>query len=235
MEIKEKFCETKYGKICYFEYGKGKRTAVFFHGFLGGPVNGESLAKKLSDDGWRVLVPYLPGHGKSFDIPQKYGFRDLAETMVEFLNKTVPEGAVLAGHSLGGALAWEIAARKPKLVKKLILVDPGLEVSRRSFVIRWLKAIRNDLLFDWKAWRRIYPAVWNFRALNLVKKIEVSELLTDAPVLLLCGKKDKVTPMKDYEKKLNGLKSLKVQIFDGGHHWYQWQEGKYLQVVEDFL
>lgn len=235
MKIEEKFVDTKYGKICYLEWGKGDRTAIFFHGFLEGSVHGESFAKKLSSDGWRVLVPCLPGHGKSFDVPRKYFFNDLVATMEEFVEKTTPQGAILAGHSLGGAISWEIASKRSDLVKKLILIDPGLKIAKGSLFARGLRALWNDLVLDRKAMRMILPVVWNYKTLNLMQGMSVSDLLEDVPVLLLWGKDDKVTPMKDYEKKLNGLKSLKVQIFDGGHHWYQWQEDKYLKAVEDFI
>ncbi len=235
MKIEEKFVETKYGKICYLEYGKGKKTAVFFHGFWGGIIHGEFFAKKLSSEEWRVLVPCLPGHGKSFNVPNKYNFTDLVSTMGEFTEKTARNGAVLAGHSLGGAVSWEIACKNPNLVKKLILIDPGLKISHELLIFRGTKVLWNNLVLDRKAGGLIYPMGWNRKAMNLLSGADVSNLLGNIPVLLLYGKDDKITPMRDYEDKLKSLKSLKVQVFEGGHHWYRWQEKECLKAVEDFI
>lgn len=235
MKIEEKFCETKFGRICYEEWGSGGETAIFFHGFFGGMVHGEFFAKKLSSEGWRVLVPCLPGHGESFDVPSKYNFKDLVLTMEEFVEKTAPRGTILAGHSLGGAISWEIACQKPNLVKKLILIDPGLKISHGSLISRGIKVLWNNLVLDRKAGGLIYPMIGSRKAMNLLSGLEVSDLPENIPVLLLWGKDDKITPMKDYEDKLKSLKSLKVQIFEGGHNWYQWQEDKCLKAIGNFL
>lgn len=230
-----KCINTKHGKICYEEIGEGKKVIVFFHGFLGGPQHGQMMAEEFSKNDWRVLLPYLPGHGKSFDVPPKYGFSDLVSTMIEFLKSVAGAKTVLSGHSLGGAVAWEIACKNPELVEKLVLIDPGLKTSRGTLLARGIRAVINDFIIDRLAAKEIFPAVFNFKTLDLVKDIQVSALPPETPVLLMVGKSDRVTPLTDYGSKLKSLKSLKVKIFPGGHHWYRWQKEKFLKEVESFL
>ncbi|HET6705073.1 alpha/beta hydrolase [Amycolatopsis sp.] len=55
----------------------------------------------------RVLVPDLPGHGLSAPLPH-YSFRTLAAAVARALPDNRP--LVVAGHSLGGVLALELAS-----------------------------------------------------------------------------------------------------------------------------
>ena len=71
-----------------------------------------------------MLAPDLLGHGSSpYEPPW-----DL-ETHVNAVVETVGAApAILIGHSFGGRLALELAARAPKLVPKLVLLDPAIHV-----------------------------------------------------------------------------------------------------------
>ncbi len=73
---------------------------------------------------FHVLAPDLLGHGSSSYEPPW----DL-ETHVNAVVETVGAApAILIGHSFGGRLALELAARAPKLVPKLVLIDPAIRV-----------------------------------------------------------------------------------------------------------
>lgn len=74
--------------------------------------------------GHHVLAPDLLGHGSSpYEPPWSI------EAHLDAVVQTVgSEPAVLVGHSFGGRLAFEIAARAPKLVPRLVLLDPAIHV-----------------------------------------------------------------------------------------------------------
>lgn len=76
------------------------------------------LAKRLPDH--HVLAPDLLGHGHSpWEPPWDI------DTHLEAIVQTVgARESILIGHSFGGRLAFELAARAPKLVPKLVLLDP---------------------------------------------------------------------------------------------------------------
>jgi pimeloyl-ACP methyl ester carboxylesterase len=89
--------------------GAGEPLLLLLHG-LGasggvwadwGPV----LAQRWSG---RWLAPDLPGHGGSAPLPE-YTFAALAEAV----EPLVEPGTVVLGHSLGGVVALELAARAP--------------------------------------------------------------------------------------------------------------------------
>ena len=77
-------------------------------------------AEQLADR--RVLAPDLIGHGDSpWEPPWNL------ETQVETVLSSLPdEPADWLGHSYGGRLAFEVAARRPELVQRLVLVDPAI-------------------------------------------------------------------------------------------------------------
>jgi len=78
------------------------------------------LAAELSE--YHVVALDLLGHGDSpWEPPWDIGAH--LDAIVETVG--VRE-SVLIGHSFGGRLAFELAARAPKLVPKLVLLDPAI-------------------------------------------------------------------------------------------------------------
>jgi len=100
---------------------EGQRV-VCLHGVTNHGRHFARLAGALPD--FHVLATDLLGHGSSpYEPPW-----DL-ETHLDAVVETVgTRPAVLIGHSFGGRLALELAARAPKLVPKLVLLDPALHV-----------------------------------------------------------------------------------------------------------
>ncbi|MEX2613812.1 MAG: alpha/beta hydrolase [Gaiellaceae bacterium] len=81
---------------------------------------------KLSEalPGFHVLAPDLLGHGSSpYEPPW-----DLQAHLAAIVETVGTEPAVLVGHSFGGRLAFELAALAPKLVPRLVLLDPAIHV-----------------------------------------------------------------------------------------------------------
>lgn len=73
--------------------------------------------------GFHVLAPDLRGHGRSgWEGPWTL------EAHVDHLLETVAEPAVWIGHSFGGRLVLELAAGRPELVQRAVLLDPALFV-----------------------------------------------------------------------------------------------------------
>ena len=95
---------------------------VCLHGVTNHGRHFARLAEALP--GFRALAPDLLGHGSSpYEPPW-----DL-ETHIHAVVETVGSApAILIGHSFGGRLAFELAARAPKLVPKLVLLDPAIHV-----------------------------------------------------------------------------------------------------------
>jgi 3-oxoadipate enol-lactonase len=101
------------------EMGEGP-TVVLVHGY---PLDGamwSGVARALSSR-FRVLKPDLPGRGETpADSDGTIdGYADFLAAILERL----PEGAGLAGFSMGGYVALALARRRPPNLKALALVD----------------------------------------------------------------------------------------------------------------
>ena len=81
------------------------------------------LAGRFADR-YHVIAPDLLGHGRSdWEPPWS------VDSHLEAVLASVPGGpAVWVGHSFGGRLAAELAARDPGRVERLVLLDPALQV-----------------------------------------------------------------------------------------------------------
>ncbi len=107
--------------------GRARTPLVLLHGV--GADKGEwILAAPLFARTRRVVAPDLLGHGGT-DTPSgpgvDYRLRLLADVVVETLERLDGlEGRVdLLGHSLGGAVALDVARRFPRRLRRLVLVD----------------------------------------------------------------------------------------------------------------
>jgi lipase len=78
----------------------------------------------LADSGRRVVAPDLLGHGRSPWEPPW----DAAAHLAAVLASVPDEARVWIGHSFGGRLVAELAARDPGRVERAVLLDPALQV-----------------------------------------------------------------------------------------------------------
>ncbi|GAY16765.1 alpha/beta fold hydrolase [Mycobacterium sp. shizuoka-1] len=91
---------------------------------------------------YRVLVPDLPGYGRSGKfVDQRDPFGYLANTIRNLLDELgVPE-AHLVGNSYGGAAALRLALDTPHRVGKLVLMGPGGIGTTRGLPTDGLKSL----------------------------------------------------------------------------------------------
>src|SRR5262249_11491920 len=104
----------------YAAAGKpGAPMVLFLHG-IGG--NRDSFAGELPRlaKRWRALAWDMPGYGGSPAVVP-LTFEALAQSVIAALDAERAEKAVLVGHSLGGMIAQETAARFPPRVAGLVL------------------------------------------------------------------------------------------------------------------
>lgn len=101
--------------------------AVFIHGLGGTSLNWTDLMALMADD-VRGYAVDLHGFGQS--PPPRDGDvspRGHARAVAEFIEEELGgEPVHLFGNSLGGAVALQLAARRPELVRTLTLVSPAL-------------------------------------------------------------------------------------------------------------
>jgi len=103
----------------YAAAGMAPRTVLFLHG-IGG--NRDSFIDELPRLAahWRALAWDMPGYGASTAM-SPLTFEALAQAVIAVLDAERAEKAVLVGHSLGGMIAQETAARFPQRVAGLVL------------------------------------------------------------------------------------------------------------------
>lgn len=116
-------------RIEFTEYGVGDDVVVLGHGLLMSRRMHRQLARRLADDGMRVVTIDLLGHGGS-DRPTeswRYSMTASAEQVVALLDHLGVERAVIGGTSLGANVALEAAVLAPSRVRGLLLEMPALD------------------------------------------------------------------------------------------------------------
>jgi pimeloyl-ACP methyl ester carboxylesterase len=71
----------------------------------------------------RVVAVDLLGHGGSEKPSSGYSVKHQAEVVAEALGKLGVRDAEVAGHSLGGPVAFALAEQSPRLVNRLVAID----------------------------------------------------------------------------------------------------------------
>jgi pimeloyl-ACP methyl ester carboxylesterase len=93
---------------------------VLVHGLGGTIENWRALAPSLAAH-HRVLVPDLPGHGRSTPLSEARHVDALAEAVLAIMDVEELERAVWVGHSLGGVVGLRAAVLRPEAVRGLVL------------------------------------------------------------------------------------------------------------------
>ncbi|MEP6978930.1 MAG: alpha/beta hydrolase [Thermoleophilia bacterium] len=115
-------------RLHLYEWGEPGAPAVLcLHGVTGHGLRFRRLAEERLAGHFHVLAPDLRGHGRSGWEPP-WTFATFVDDVLETLAGAGVETAAWVGHSFGGRLALEAAARAPERVERVALLDPAIDV-----------------------------------------------------------------------------------------------------------
>ena len=100
----------------------GDPAVLYIHGNLGSAVWYE---KVMEVPGRRTVALDMPNFGMS-EASGDFSMAGYARFVAGFIDEVLgAEECVVVGHSLGGVVAMELAASRPDLIERLMLVSPG--------------------------------------------------------------------------------------------------------------
>lgn len=136
----------------YVEGGKENGPPlVLVHGFGGSHADWLLAARYLAGN-FRVIIPDLPGWGASTRLPNAdYGYAAQVDRLHGFVEALHLGEIAIAGHSMGGAITGLYAAKYPKDVAALVLIDSSGVPFRENGFVRELKAGKSPFDIDGRA------------------------------------------------------------------------------------
>lgn len=115
-----RFQPLSHGRLAFQEAGSGP-AVLLIHGNL---ASKRWFHEQLTSPpvGWRLIALDLPNFGESDATPGQYSIDHYARTVSEFADSLDLERFVVVGHSLGGAVAQQVALNSPERVPGLVLI-----------------------------------------------------------------------------------------------------------------
>jgi 3-oxoadipate enol-lactonase len=168
----------------------------------------------------------LRGHGDS-DWPGSYSHDLIEADVVSLLDGLGLERVVLLGHSLGGSVAFRIAAHRPDLVDRLIVEDVIPPFPRTRPVP---ERPDRELAFDWAAVPALMgeasahdPSAWD----------ELASIA--APTLVISGGTASHLPDDRIAEVVHRIPECDLVTIEAGHHVHENEPAQFAGAVQSWL
>jgi pimeloyl-ACP methyl ester carboxylesterase len=202
---------------------------IFVHGAGGSTATWQQQEPRF--EGCYVVA--LPGHpsGSSFSSVGAY-----AEWTAHTI-RDIPGPRVIVGHSMGGAIALQLALDHPELVNGVVIIasagrlfvpDAAFELAQTDLAAESERLVR-------KGWQaagdemvaREVAAMVEVGSTTLVddytacRAFDVTERLGEigVPALIIAGQDDALVPLKFAEELAQGLRQSISVVVPGAGHW----------------
>jgi pimeloyl-ACP methyl ester carboxylesterase len=238
-------------ELYYAQAGQGQPALLFVHGAGGDhTIWGEQL-RELAPN-FSVAALDLNGHGRS-PAREGEGFQTYTEDVLAVL-EALAMPTVVVGHSMGGAITLMVALQRPKNLVGLGLVGTGaklrvhpqiLELCQTDFeraidfIVQWAFAEQSppELRERARAQMRRTGADALLRDFSSCNTFDVMARLSEIalPTLILCGRDDKLTPVKYSEYLQQNIPTAQLKIIEGAGHMVMLEQPKAVtQALREF-
>ncbi len=209
---------------------------MILHGWGSNSLRWQSAGELISQYGYRVIIPDLPGFGESESLSEPWDTDNYADFAEKFISYFDLKDFYLLGHSFGGAIAVKISIKHAQDIKKLFLVSAALirkKTAKKNF---FSKAAKVAKLFRFLPhYGLIRKAVYKFiirksdyaYVEGVMKKTYLNIISEDlslrlpfikTPVLIIWGNKDEATPVEQCYFIHEQIKNSKLElVMDAGH------------------
>ncbi len=226
---------------------------LFLHGAGGTHENWRFQVRHLGPR-WTALAVDLPGHGASHGDGYRTiaGYRDFVRDFLDALGISRPG---LVGHCMGGGLAQSFALEYPDRLAALVLVGTGARLRVHPDIFMTIQPDVGEaarLISRWAFSTDALPATVaqgaEAFARNRAAVLERDFLACDAfdvmheiagirvPTLVLCGEKDRLTPVK-YARSVHGqIPGALLAIVPGAGHMVMLEKpAEFNRILTAFL
>ncbi|HEU5360380.1 MAG TPA: alpha/beta hydrolase [Candidatus Deferrimicrobiaceae bacterium] len=225
------------GEGVYFQdtLRSAQHTIVFLHGPGGSHRTWRDQWAGLKG-GARLVIPDLPGHGGSGG-PARKSIEEYAAWLREFVAELELKRYVLAGHSMGGAIAQQAAIDGHPGIEALILTCTGAKLRVHPAIIDGIANrfrgfapelvemmmakepdifLRDDVTSDVLSTRAV-TFLSDFAACDA---FDIRERLAGihVPALIIAGDQDRLTPLKYGEYLAARIRGGVLKIIPGTGH-----------------
>jgi pimeloyl-ACP methyl ester carboxylesterase len=227
-------------RIFYEAAGSGQPLVVL-HGLSGSTrwwrYNVPCLARRA-----RVHLVDMLGFGGSRG--QRFVLREAADTLARWMDRLGLERADLMGHSMGGFVAADLAARFPERVRRLVLVDAAALPFERGYVrhawglVRALRYASPNFLPLLAADAARAGAFTVARAAREVLSSDMTGRLAhiQAPTLVVWGEHDVLLPPAIGQRLCGQLAHSRFVAIRGAGHNPMWDRpARFNRAVSAFL
>jgi 3-oxoadipate enol-lactonase len=144
---------------------QGSGTAVLLlHGLGSSGAEWEQVAPQLAKR-YRVIAPDCRGHGRSERPAGPYPVAQHGADLAALCDQMGVRAAHVVGLSMGGMIAFELAVKRPDLVRSAVIINSGPDMVPRTLQLKLAFATRIVLhrLLGQKRWsrmlaRKLFPA-----------------------------------------------------------------------------
>lgn len=154
---------------------------VFIHGWCCDWTFFAPQAAYFSNLGHRVILPDLRGHGLSDKPEQPYPIEVFSDDIVWMCRELNLNRPILVGHSMGGIIAFDIAARYPNLPSAIAMLDAAIVLpdAARAVIPGFLKRLRGP---DYaSAMRDLVGSVFFIPSDDPARKAYILDRMAQAP------------------------------------------------------
>lgn len=233
--------------ISYDDLGEGNTPIIFLHGFPFNKTTWNSQLEYLQKV-TRVIAIDLRGFGESKDEKTSLSIGLFADDLIRFMNALNIDKAIVCGLSMGGYIALNVVQRFPSRFVGLILCDTqciadtkeGKEKRYKaideinangvtSFNEKFIESVfyKGSLINKTKTVESLRnvvfsnsPHIITAGIKALADRSEVCSILNsiNIPTLIICGREDTVTPLKQSEYMHSIIKGSVLRIINHAGH-----------------
>jgi 3-oxoadipate enol-lactonase len=195
-------------RLAYRAHGRaGAPPLVLLHA-LGESAAGWDVVLPAFAPHFRVYAPDLRGHGDS-DRPGAYSLELMRDDVAGLLDALGLERVDVIGHSMGGVVAYLLAAEYPARVGRLILEDIGAPLPRTPSVP---ERPEGELPFDWE----MVPAIR--RQIDTPDPRWLERLASiSAPTLVVAGGPASHIPQERVAELARRIPDCRMETIAAGH------------------
>jgi len=200
----------------------------------------------------RVVALDLPGHGRS-SAPGRRLIAHYAFSVREFIHELALLQPVLLGHSMGGAIALEIARSEPNLAGLIIMgaaaqmrVAPALlsgclndfDQTVDFIVANSFAAPSPAFIVKSRTEIKATGAVTTYGDFLACSRFDIRDELASisTPTLVIGGTADRMVPIRAVESLVRGLPFSRLEVLEGAGHFMMLEHRQEIaRIVKAFL